>query len=289
MSKSEISPERPVIAWWSGGVTSAVTCQLCLEWFGHDNVRIIFIDTHNEDADTYRFKMDCERWYSKQIETISNPDFDNIQQVWYKSLSLNVATGAKCSQMLKRMTRERFERVNAFSLQAFGFTIDEVKRAKGMLSNHPGAKPFFPLIANLLTKEDCIKMILDANTLFMTIQVPRTYRLGFLNNNCFQTGCVQGGIGYWQKMRREHPEKFDKMASVEHELTNLKGSPVTMLKDKANDGALVFLKPHPAYPHIKDISMMKGREPKPLLECNGFCGTNDLERNETEQEINYQQ
>jgi len=53
---------------------------------------------------------------------------------------------------------------------------------------------------------------------------------------------------------------------------------------------LVFLKPHPDYPNIKDISMMKGRPPEPLFECNGFCGTNDLEdRSETESEIHFQQ
>jgi len=52
----------------------------------------------------------------------------------------------------------------------------------------------------------------------------------------------------------------------------------------------VFLKPHPDYPEIKDISMMKGLEPKPLFECNGLCGINDLEkRSETEGEINMQQ
>jgi hypothetical protein len=31
-----------------------------------------------------------------------------------------------------------------------------------------------------------------------------------------------------------------------------------------------------------DISMMKGRPPKPLLECNGFCGVNDLNENSKE-------
>ena len=29
-----ISKDNPVIAWWSGGVTSAVTCKLCVDWFG---------------------------------------------------------------------------------------------------------------------------------------------------------------------------------------------------------------------------------------------------------------
>lgn len=58
-----ISPENPVIAWWSGGVTSAVTCKLCIDWFGVENVRVVFIDTHNEDEDTFRFLKECEKWY----------------------------------------------------------------------------------------------------------------------------------------------------------------------------------------------------------------------------------
>lgn len=279
---------NPVIAWWSGGVTSAVTCKICIDWFGSENVRVIFIDTNNEDSDTYRFMLECENWYGVKIETISNPDFKNIQEVWYKNLSLNVATGAKCSQMLKRVVRERFEDNNKYSFQAFGFDIDEIKRAKGMASNNPKSRPIFPLIATLLSKKSCIKIIQEANSLFLRIELPITYKLGYSNNNCWKTGCVQGGIGYWQKIEIEDPPKFDVMAKVEHDLTDLKGEPVTMLKDQSEGGGLVFLKPHPNYPNLKDISMMKGRPVKPLVDCNGFCGTNDLiENNETELEINY--
>lgn len=102
------------------------------------------------------------------------------------------------------------------------------------------------------------------------------YKMGYQNNNCFKTGCVQGGIGYWQKRQRDFPESFERMASLEHELTNIKGEPVTICKDQAKGGGLVFLKPHPDYPSMKDISMMKGRMPKEnLMECNGFCSTKD--------------
>ena len=131
---------------------------------------------------------------------------------------------------------------------------------------------------------DCIKIVQDEG-----IEVPNMYSLGFLNNNCFKTGCVQGGIGYWQKMQRDFPDKFNTMADMEHELTDAKGKPITMLKDQSKGGGLVFLKPHKDYTDMKDISMMKGREPKPLFDCNGMCGINDLDkRSETEQEINYQ-
>lgn len=284
----KVDKEHPVIAWWSGGVTSAVTCKICIEWFGIENVRIIFIDTNNEDEDTYRFMKECEKWYGRTIESLTNYDFKSIQEVWYKNLSLNVATGAKCSQMLKRLVRERFEKDNNYSFQAFGFDIDEIKRAKSMKLNNPLSRPIFPLIAQLLSKKNCISIIQSANSLFMTLELPRAYKLGYGNNNCWKTGCVQGGIGYWQKIKIEYPDKFEAMAKVEHELTDLKGEPVTMLKDQSKSGGFVFLKPHPKYPNIKDISMMAGRPPKPLIECNGFCGTNDLSKNETENEINYQ-
>jgi 3'-phosphoadenosine 5'-phosphosulfate sulfotransferase (PAPS reductase)/FAD synthetase len=59
----EINKDNRVIGWWSGGVTSAVTCRLCIDIYGVNNVRLIFIDTFNEDEDTYRFNKDCEEWY----------------------------------------------------------------------------------------------------------------------------------------------------------------------------------------------------------------------------------
>lgn len=279
-----ISPQQPVIAWWSGGVTSAVTCKLCINWFGLENVRVVFIDTKNEDDDTYRFLKDCEKWYGLEIEIITSEKYTSIKEVWDKHLSLNVANGAICSTMLKRRVREKFEKSNPFSFQAFGFEITEINRAKSMKMNYPKVKPIFPLIAEIIDKNQAIKIVQDAG-----LQVPYMYTLGYNNNNCFKTGCVQGGIGYWQKIKREQPEKYDAMALVEHELTDKKGLPVTMLKTQNKLGREhIFLKPHPAYPFAIDLTMVKGREPKPLLECNGFCGINDLsEKNTTEDEINY--
>ncbi len=286
----EINKDDKVIGWWSGGVTSAVTCKLCIDIYGVENVRLIFIDTFNEDEDTYRFKKDCEEWYGKGIETITrvgkDKKYEKIQDVWYKYKSLNVAGGAVCSSELKRQLRKEWEKENTYKAQAFGFDVDEIRRVKSMVNNYKKtAKPIFPLLMYGLNKKECVEMVLDAG-----LKLPRAYVLGFLNNNCLNTGCVQGGIGYWQKMRRDIPSNFDAMAKVEHELTDMKGEPVTMLKDQSKGGGLVFLKPHKDYPDVKDISMMKGREPKPLTDCNGLaCGVKDLDKvSETHQEINYQ-
>tara|TARA_R110000824_G_scaffold150941_1_gene321773 strand:+ start:460 stop:1353 length:894 start_codon:yes stop_codon:yes gene_type:complete len=291
--------KNKIICWWSGGVTSAVACKLSIDLYGKEKCRVIFIDTDNEHLDTYRFLEDCSRWYDMPIETITglgkgdhaSGNYNSIEDVWVKHKSLNVAHGAICSYQLKRVVREKWEKNNEYTYQVFGFDIDEPKRAKSMKMNNGRINPIFPLLLHGLTKKDCIDMIEQEG-----IEVPEMYRLGFQNNNCFGKtttsigGCVQGGIGYWQKMAREYPEKFRKMGEMEHKLTDLKGKPVTMLKDQGKDKGLVFLLPHPDYPHVKDISMMKGREVKPLMECNGFCGINDLEdRSETETEINYNQ
>ena len=72
---------KKIIAWWSGGITSAVACKLAIDLFGSKNqVRVIMIDTQNEDDDTYRFLLDCEKWYGQEIEIITEvgKDYQNI-------------------------------------------------------------------------------------------------------------------------------------------------------------------------------------------------------------------
>ena len=276
----EISKDDPVICWFSGGITSAAACKLSIDLFGKENCRCIFMDTRNEDDDTYRFLKDCEKWYGIPIESITREDIPSIQSVWRRYNGLNFAHGAICSSELKRELRKKWQSKNEYSFQIFGFDIDEPKRAKAFTMNYSEAKPFYPLLMLGWSKKMCIKYVQDSG-----IRVPNAYSYGFHNNNCLKTGCVQGGIGYWQKMQRDFPAKFDEMAAMEHELTDSKGSPVTMLKDQSKGGGKVFLNPHPDYPDVKDISMMKGREPKPLTDCNGFCGVNDLGRNPTEKEL----
>ncbi|MDH6354694.1 hypothetical protein M2132_001023 [Dysgonomonas sp. PH5-45] len=271
--------DKDIIAWWSGGASSAVACKLAIDLFGANRVRVIFQDTRNEDDDTYRFLKDCEKWYGIKIEIISSKEFNSIEEVWYKYLSLSVAGGAICSTKLKREVREQWEKENTWAHQVFGYDMKEaIKRAVPMTLNNPKLNAIYPLLLYGYFKKDCIKILDNAG-----IKVPEPYIKGYENNNCDKTGCTRGGIGYWQKRKREEYNKFYKMAMREHELTNLKGEPVTICKDQSNEAKKkggyvpVFLLPHPDYPEVKDISMFKGREPEPLVECNGFCGLDDMD------------
>lgn len=291
--------ENKIICWWSGGITSAVACKIAIDIYGVENCRVIMIDTKNEHPDTYRFKADCEKWYGINIEVISGigEKYGSIFDVWRKYKSLNTATGAVCSTDLKRLVRQKWEKTNKFRHQVFGFEFEkkEFNRAKSMTTNYAErAKPIYPLLLMGYDKKDCFKIVEDAG-----IKVPEPYILGLHNNNCLLTGCVQGGIGYWQKLQNILPEKFNVMADFEHELTELRGEPVTMLKDQSNDAKekmkadpkshLVFLRFNPKYPDNKCLADMPIRKVEPLFECNGMCGVNDLsERNPTEKDINFE-
>lgn len=258
-----------VIAWFSGGITSAVACHWAIQAF--TNVVIVFLDTKkNEDDDTYRFLADCEKLYSQKIEILSNPNYNSIQDVWRKYKSLNTAHGAICSTELKRVMREGYQNLDTDYAQVFGFeyTKKEINRHFNMRKNYPEINVMSPNIENKMNKRDCIK-----HFMLLGIEPPRAYKRGYQNNNCLKTGCVQGGIGYWQKRQVEDTESFDDMAAMEHELTDAKGEPVTICKDQSKGGGLVFLKPHPAYPEMKDISMMRSRKVISLMECTGFCST----------------
>jgi hypothetical protein len=46
------------------------------------------------------------------------------------------------------------------------------------------------------------------------IELPMMYRLGYSNANCI--GCVKGGMGYWNKIRRDFPAEFEELAEAQH-------------------------------------------------------------------------
>lgn len=260
-----------VVAWWSGGLSSALAAKWAVDMFR--NVEVVFLDTRNEDDDTYRFFKDCEKWYGVKIQVLTNSKYASIEDVWMEYLSLNTANGAICSTELKRAMREKYQNLATDYAQIFGFDANERERHNNMRRNYPEINVISPLIDSGTTKAGVVRIFLKAG-----IEIPRAYKLGYRNNNCLKTGCVRGGIGYWKKIEVDDPEKFDRMAVREHTITDLKGEPVTILKDRTGGKvARLFLKPHPAYPEIKDLSTATGREVEALVECTGFCGTTEPE------------
>lgn len=206
----KIDNELPVICWFSAGVTSAVATKIAVQYYS--NVRIIFIGTGQEEHDSFRFIEDCEDWFCHDIETFKSPKYVDAFDVFEKTKYLAGPSGARCTLELKKKVRYMIEdTLGDWCRQVFGFDASEDKRAKRFDEQYPKAKAWFPLIMRQLSKADCMAIIERAG-----IELPLMYRLGFPNNNCI--GCVKGGKGYWNKIRREFPDVFKRMALLERQI-----------------------------------------------------------------------
>lgn len=265
-----------VIGWISGGVASAIACKKALDVYG-DRVDFIFCDTSWEHPDTFRFIADYEKVLGIKVRIIKSHRMSDPEEVWRKYLGMNFAHGAPCSTVLKKEVRIKEQDLDNDFCQIFDFDYDpkEMKRAKNMLMNNPDLNPVFPLIHFKLDRT----LIFNELTK-LGINPPVVYN-HFLNNNCIgdfdspKGGCVQGGIGYWQKIKDLFPHKYEYMANIEHELSREKGKAVTICKDqrKGKNGNRLFLKHCEEYPDVETIDVIKGKQPMTFFECNGFCST----------------
>lgn len=201
------------IAWWSAGITSAVATKIALDTY--KNVRIVYIEIDSAHADNERFIKDCEEWYGQKIERVRNEkgyldQFDVIQ----KTKFINGPHGARCTLELKKQARFEYQDAAGSWLgQIFGFEFckEEINRAIRFAEQWPDTKPLFPLIDAKLNKAECHGLLkMDG------IEPPAMYQLGYPNNNCI--GCVKGRMRYWNKIRVDFPDVFDRMAKLEREV-----------------------------------------------------------------------
>lgn len=206
---SEQTPRR----WWvSGGAASAVAVKLDIAQRGLDAGVLSYIDTGSEHPDTERFLADLERWYGAPIERLRSDKYTDTWDVWERRRFLRGPSGAACTQLLKRKVREDLG-VAPSTPQIWGYTHEEQRRAETFRRHHYGEiNCVFPLIEQGVSKADCYALVKRAG-----IELPLPYRLGFDNNNCIP--CVKAeGAKYWNRIRRNFPERFERMAKLEREL-----------------------------------------------------------------------
>ena len=206
-----------IISWWSAGVTSAVATKLAMEKYGRDNVVPIYFAIDSSHDDNIRFKAECEEWYGKEIVTERAPEkYKDQFDVIIKDKYVNGPSGARCTLVLKKRVRQRLEKELQYEGQVFGFEYSkkEINRAIRFKEQYPDAKPLFPLIDSKMNKPESLHYL----ETHAKIKRPVMYNLGYGNNNCI--GCVKGGKGYWNKIRNDFPDTFDKMAKAERLVGN---------------------------------------------------------------------
>lgn len=236
-----------IVCWFSCGAASAVATKLMIaENAGLLPLVIAYTEVAEEHPDNRRFLADCEKWFGHPITILRNEKYSgSIYEVFRMERFLVGPSGAACTRLLKRGMRASFEQQD--DIQVFGYTAEEEDRASGFFERNPSINGRSPLIERGLVKADCLAMIEDAG-----IDIPAMYKLGYRNNNCI--GCVKGGAGYWNKIRRDFPDTFSRMAKVERDLER------TIIRV---NGAGVYLDELPV-----DMGV---HQDEPDIECSIFC------------------
>lgn len=203
-------PPKRLLCWFSCGATSAVAAKLAMKAYPNLPVVIAYCDTGSEHESNYKFIDQCSKWYGKKIEVLKNPKFGNVWDVFEKTKYLAGIRGARCTTEMKKMVRRDFEDLTG-DLQVFGFDGTELKRARNFIERNEEVRVYFPLIEQKVSKQNCIDLLKEND-----IEIPHMYKLGYKNNNCI--GCVKGGAGYWNKIRDDFPDVFNRMSKLERKL-----------------------------------------------------------------------
>jgi len=195
------------ICWYSSGIASATATKLMLD--AGKEVLIVKTDTNSEHPDNERFDAECEKLFGQPILHLKSEKYDDIWDVFTKTNFLKSPQGARCTTELKKKMRQRFQEPT--DAHVFGYTSDETERAENLLHNNPELTVLTPLIEKGWSKAQCFDWFSQFG-----IERPMMYRIGFNNNNCI--GCVKGGKGYWNHIRKHFPDVFDRMAKEERRI-----------------------------------------------------------------------
>jgi hypothetical protein len=177
-----------------------------------DELCIVRCVVPNEHPDNDRFAADCAAWFRAPIIELRSDEYADCWEVWERRRYLNGHAGAPCTVAMKKVPRMIWEREACPDVQAYGYTVEEQRRADTFRRLNPEIVLDTPLIRAGLSASDCAAIVARAG-----IARPAMYGLGFKHNNC--VACVKArSPGYWANVRRHFPAEFARMAALSREL-----------------------------------------------------------------------
>lgn len=203
-----------LLVWVSCGAASAVAAKIVSEMDQPLPVEYLYCDTLKyEHPDNRRFLQDVQKWIGHEIKLLDPADYNggytDIYDVFERRHFLNGQHGAQCTVLMKKTVREQYSTPD--DIHVLGYTAEEVERAARFNEYNIGVLTKWVLIEKGISKRRCLFTVMEAG-----IKLPAMYELGYKNNNCI--GCVKGGQGYWNKIRTDFPDAFERMAKLERKL-----------------------------------------------------------------------
>jgi hypothetical protein len=222
-----------VISWFSCGAASAYATYLASKKYQDHNFEAVYCRVAEEHEDNLRFLRDFSKATNIPIKIIGDKSKEfSIFKVFESRKFIKGPTGAPCTMILKKDVRKSYQRDS--DIQIFGYTSEETSRVNRFIDSNNEVVADFILHDGGVAKKDCLEFIKS-----LGIDTPIMYKLGYSNNNCI--GCVKGGMGYWNKIRVDFPDAFEKMAVLErkigHAINKDKDGPVyldVLASDRGN-------------------------------------------------------
>jgi hypothetical protein len=245
-----MASESRILVHFSCGAASAVAWKVAAMRYGTEaEVEAIYCAgvENDEHPDNQRFLVDVERWVGAKVTKLYHPKYSSVDDVFLGTRFIASKSGASCTRILKREIGEAYSRPD--DRHVFGYTADERHRIERFKLSNQNVNALWLLANAGITKTDCYRIISGA----AGIELPAMYRLGYGHSNCI--GCVKGGKGYWNKIRRDFPEVFARRAAVQREI-----GPGACFRS----GGEGFM--------LDELNPEDGRnEPEPDIECGVFC------------------
>lgn len=200
-----------LVCWYSHGAASLVAAKKAIELqpilYPDHEIVVANIFIKDEYQEPQRV-AEASEWLGKGILFLQNWKYKaSVDEVVQKTKYMSGVRGARCTKELKKEVRKAWQYDD--DVHVFGMTIEEEHRIDRILDAEPELNIFSPLILLGMTKKDCFEEMTSAG-----LELPMMYKLGYHNNNC--VGCLKaGGAGYWNKIRVDFPEIFEKRARQE--------------------------------------------------------------------------
>ncbi len=205
-----------LVCWYSHGAASLVAAKKAIEnapdQYPDHHIVVACIHIENEYHEPERDKL-VESFLGLPITYLQDHKYGaNVDTVIEKTRYMSGVKGARCTKELKKGVRLDWQRDN--DVHVFGMTSEEEHRIDNLIDTEPELEIYAPLIDLGISKKDCFAVMRDAG-----LELPKMYLLGYHNNNCI--GCVKaGGAGYWNKIRQDFPEVYERRSRQE-ELLNV--------------------------------------------------------------------
>lgn len=198
-----------VISWFSCGAASAYATYLAHKKYG-DRLEAVYCRVAEESKDNLRFLKEFVKTTGIQVKIIGDAKHQySIYEVFKRRKFIKGQTGAPCTMVLKKDVRKAYQRPD--DVQIFGYTVEEQNRVDRFIDANNEVNADFLLVDQNVSKQDCMDWFESKG-----FTMPEMYRLGYPNNNCI--GCVKGGMGYWNAIRKDFPQHFDAMAKLERHI-----------------------------------------------------------------------